>query len=164
MRDAPILLVEDNPDDVTLTLRAFAKNGIGNEIIVVPDGDSCLACLLPEDGTNALHPAIILMDIHLPKINGLELLRRIREDERTRCLPVIMLTTSREERDVIESYRLGANSFVRKSVAYREFLETIRVLGAYWLRVNEPLPTTETKPRARAPREPRHPGGGLAPG
>jgi two-component system response regulator len=143
MRDGPILLVEDNPDDVALTLRAFAKNGVRNEIIVAFDGEMCLDRLFPKNGTEPIRPAMILMDIHLPKIDGLELLRLIRASEHTLGLPVIMLTTSNEARDVVESYRLGANSFVRKPVAFTEFLQTVETLSTYWLQVNEPLPTNE---------------------
>ncbi|MFI0445963.1 response regulator [Actinomadura sp. 6N118] len=146
MRDAPILLVEDNPDDVTLTLRAFAKNGVCNEIVVLTDGEGLIDLLLPADGTSPLRPAIILMDIHLPKFSGLELLQRIRSDERTRYVPVIMLTTSTEERDVVASYQLGANSFVCKPVAYDEFLRTVRTLSAYWLDINETCPLSERRP------------------
>jgi two-component system, response regulator len=143
---APILLVEDNPDDIILTLRAFATTEVTNEIIVVTEGESLLALLLPEDGTCPVRPAIVLMDVQLPTLSGLELLRRIRADERTRCIPVIMLTTSREVRDVIESYRLGANSFVRKPVAYTDFLHTVRVLSTYWLAINEPHPSRRSTP------------------
>lgn len=146
MRDAPILLVEDNPDDITLTLRAFAKNGVGNEIVVLTDGELLLARLLPADGTSPLQPAIILMDINLPRFSGLELLQRIRSDERTRYVPVIMLTTSTEERDVVASYQLGANSFVCKPVAYDEFLRTVRTLSAYWLDINETCPSSDCPP------------------
>jgi two-component system response regulator len=146
MRDGPILLVEDNPDDVALTLRAFAKNGVRNEIIVASDGEMCLDQLFPKDGTEPIRPAMVLMDIHLPRIDGLELLRLIRASERTLGLPVIMLTTSNEARDVIESYRRGANSFVRKPVAFNDFLQTVETLSTYWLQVNEPLPASESTP------------------
>ena len=146
MRGGPILLVEDNPDDVALTLRAFAKNGVRNEIIVALDGEMCLDRLFPKSGVEPIRPAMILLDIHLPKIDGLELLRLIRASDHTLGLPVIMLTTSNEARDVVESYRLGANSFVRKPVAFNEFLETVGTLSAYWLEVNEPLPTNEGSP------------------
>jgi len=140
LNDAPILLVEDNPDDVMLTLRAFEKNHISNPIIVAADGEEALEYLLPAAGTKALHPAIVLMDIKLPKVDGLTVLRRLREDERTRPLPVVMLTTSNEERDIVESYRLGANSYVRKPVVFGEFLDAARILGLYWLLVNETAP------------------------
>jgi two-component system response regulator len=142
MTEAPILLVEDNPDDVLLTRRAFAKNGFSNRIVVLPDGESCIQALLagPDAQTPALSPAIVLLDINLPRVGGLDVLRRIRAEQATRALPVIMLTTSREQRDIAESYRLGANSFVRKPIAFSEFLAMVRILGVYWLRINEPSP------------------------
>jgi two-component system response regulator len=136
----PILLVEDNPDDVAFTLRAFAKNNISNEIVVARDGAEALALLQPADRTAALRPALILLDMKLPKYDGLEVLRRIRADPDTQLLPVVVLTTSNEERDILESYRLGANSYVRKPVVFAEFLTATNVLGMYWLLVNEPVP------------------------
>lgn len=137
MSAAPILLVEDRPDDVLLTRRAFAKAGFDNELVVLPDGEACMAALLPDGGRPALSPVLVLLDINLPKIDGLEVLRRIRADERTSHVPVVMLTTSTERTDIADSYRSGANSFVRKPVSYSEFAHTIRILGAYWLMVNE---------------------------
>ena len=139
MSDGPILLVEDNPDDVLFTIRAFAKNHIRNEIVVASDGEQALRLLLPDEG-QPLRPALILLDIKLPKVDGLEVLRAIRGDERTRSLPVVVLTTSNEERDIVESYRLGANSFVRKPVVFEEFVDAANVLGIYWLLVNQPAP------------------------
>jgi len=138
--NAPILLVEDRPDDALLTRRAFAKAGLGDRLLVVSDGEACLAALLPEEGMPRLSPAFVLLDINLPKVGGLDVLRQIRADERTRHLPVIILTTSAERRDIRDSYRFGANSFVRKPVSYAEFAETVRVLSAYWLAVNQPCP------------------------
>jgi two-component system response regulator len=138
MNKRPILLVEDNPDDVTFTLRAFKKNNISNEIVVAPDGERALDLLLPGNATSPLRPAIVLLDVKLPKIDGTEVLRRIRRDPRTESLPVIMLTTSSEESDIINSYRLGANSFVRKPVVFDDFLHAASVLGVYWLAVNQP--------------------------
>jgi CheY-like chemotaxis protein len=132
-----ILLVEDNPDDVAFTLRAFHKNNFLNEIIVASDGEKALDLLLPEDATRALRPALVLLDVKLPKIDGIEVLRHIRSDPRTQTLPVIMLTTSSEETDIVNSYRLGANSFVRKPVVFTDFLHAAGVLGVYWLLVNE---------------------------
>ncbi|HEU5332438.1 MAG TPA: response regulator [Actinocrinis sp.] len=142
MTDAPILLVEDNPDDVLLTRRAFAKNGFTNRIVALPDGEACIQALLPGPDPDAppLVPAIVLLDINLPRVGGLDVLRRIRAERATSTLPVIMLTTSREQRDIAESYRLGANSFVRKPIAFSEFLAMVRILGVYWLRINEPSP------------------------
>jgi two-component system response regulator len=136
-----ILLVEDNPDDVLFTVRAFEKNNIGNEIIVAVDGEQALAYLLPEGDRAPLRPALVLLDVKLPKVDGLEVLRQIRADPRTAALPVVVLTTSNEERDIVESYRLGANSFVRKPVVFTEFVNATKVLGLYWLLVNEPVPS-----------------------
>jgi len=139
MSDGPILLVEDNPDDVLFTLRAFTKNHIHNEVVVASDGEEALQKLFPSDGP-PLRPALILLDIKLPKIDGLEVLRRIRGHDSTAALPVVVLTTSNEERDIVDSYRLGANSFVRKPVVFSDFLNAANVLGMYWLLVNEPAP------------------------
>lgn len=141
MNNDPILLVEDNPDDVAFTLRAFTKNGIHNEIVVARDGAEALTVLHPPDRHTALRPALILLDVKLPKYDGLEVLRRIRADPDTQSLPVVMLTTSNEARDIMESYRRGANSFVRKPVVFAEFLAATNVLGVYWLRLNEPAPS-----------------------
>lgn len=141
MNSGPILLVEDNPDDVLFTVRAFEKNGIANPVVVAVDGEQALQYLLPGDGEPPLRPALILLDVKLPKIDGLEVLRRIRSDPRTAALPVVVLTTSSEERDIMESYRLGANSFVRKPVVFTEFVNATKVLGVYWLLVNEPAPS-----------------------
>lgn len=140
MKDTPIVLVEDRLDDVLLTRRAFTKAGLGDRLLVLSDGEACLAALLPEEGRPPLSPAFVLLDINLPKIGGLEVLRRIRADDRTRHLTVIVLTTSAERRDIRDSYRLGANSFVRKPVSYAEFTETVRVLSEYWLAINQPCP------------------------
>jgi two-component system response regulator len=140
MNNGPILLVEDNPDDVLLTLRAFTKNHVHNEIVVATDGEEALQKLFPADGP-PLRPALILLDIKLPKVDGLEVLRRVREHDSTAALPVVVLTTSNEERDIVNSYRLGANSFVRKPVVFSDFLSAANVLGMYWLLVNEPAPS-----------------------
>lgn len=145
MNDSPILLAEDNPDDVLLTRRAFTKNGFDNPIIAVPDGEACLAALLPEHGP-AVDPALVLLDINLPKIGGLEVLGRLRADPRTRTVPVVILTTSREQRDVLEGYRLGANSYVCKPVSFTTFVAVVRTLATYWLRVNEPRPHNGVAP------------------
>jgi two-component system response regulator len=136
MNSDPILLVEDNPDDIDLTTRALRQNNITNELIVTCDGEEALHYLLPQDGKTR-PPVVVLLDINIPKINGLEVLRTIRSDARTRCIPVVVLTTSNEERDIVESYQLGANSYVRKPVAFENFLEAIRLLGLYWLLVNQ---------------------------
>jgi two-component system response regulator len=145
INNAPILLVEDNADDVLLTRRAFAKNNITNSIVVAGDGEEALAYLIPADGTAPLKPAMVLLDVKLPKLDGLEVLRRIRAHGACSSLPVIMLTTSDEQRDVIESYRLGANSFIRKPVAFSDFVEAARILGIYWLLLNESSPAEESQ-------------------
>ena len=140
MNTGTILLVEDNPDDVMFTLRAFEKNKIFNDVVVAADGEQALEYLLPADEYKALRPALVLLDVNLPKVNGLEVLRRIRSHSRTAGLPVVVLTTSNEERDIVDSYRLGANSFVRKPVMFGDFVDATKVLGVYWLLVNEPAP------------------------
>ena len=132
-----ILLVEDNEDDIELTKRAFARVNLKNDVVVVKDGEQALAFLASHD--QAL-PEIVLLDLKLPKIDGLEVLREIRKNERTRMLPVIVLTSSAEQRDIVESYRLGANSYVRKPVDFAEFVEATRQLGLYWLVLNQGPP------------------------
>ena len=136
-----ILLVEDNPDDEALTLRAMRKNNIANEIVVARDGAEALAYIF---GTGKYEgrdlretPQVILLDLNLPKIGGLEVLKRIRSDERTALYPIVILTSSKEERDLVESYRFGANSYIRKPVDFTQFSEAIRQLGLYWLVLNE---------------------------
>lgn len=136
MNDGTILLVDDNPDDVALTLRALRKNNITNAVEVASDGEEALRYLFTADETDHRLPALVLLDINMPKVDGLEVLRGIREDERTRYLPVVVLTTSTEERDIVATYDLGANSFVRKPVSFDEFLNAVRLLGLYWLFVN----------------------------
>jgi two-component system response regulator len=140
MNSGTILLVEDNPDDVMFTLRAFERNNISNEVVVATDGEQALELLQPADETTALRPALVLLDVNLPKVDGLEVLRRIRNHAQTAGLPVVVLTTSNEERDIVDSYRLGANSFVRKPVMFGDFVDATKVLGVYWLLVNEPAP------------------------
>ncbi len=139
-----ILLVEDNPDDEALTMRALAKNKIANDVVVARDGVEALDYLF---GTGryagrdvADVPQVVLLDLKLPKLDGLEVLRRIRADDRTKVLPVVILTSSREERDVVEGYRSGCNSYVRKPVNFDEFLVAARQLGLYWLLLNEGPP------------------------
>lgn len=133
-----ILLVEDNEDDIELTRRAFARSHVANTMHVVRDGAEAIERLLGKDG--APLPALVLLDLKLPKLDGLEVLRRLRADERTRLLPVVILTSSREERDVIEGYRLGANSYVRKPVDFAAFQVAVEQLGLYWLVLNEKPP------------------------
>ena len=145
MNGGPILLVEDNPDDVLFTVRAFEQNKMQNEVVVASDGEEALNLLLPPQGGPGIVPSLVLLDVKLPKIDGLEVLRRIRSDPRTAALPVVVLTTSSEECDIVESYRLGANSFVRKPVVFGEFLDATNVLGVYWLLVNEPAPAWRTE-------------------
>lgn len=144
MRTNMILLVEDNPDDEALTLRALKKNNILNEVVVARDGVEALDFLFGEGAhagrDMALTPEVVLLDINLPRINGLEVLEKIRANERTRLLPVVILTTSNEERDKLRSYTLGANSFVRKPVDFLQFSEAIRQLGLYWLVLNQSPP------------------------
>ncbi|MFT4172616.1 MAG: response regulator [Rhodocyclaceae bacterium] len=139
----PILLVEDNPDDEALTLRAFAKNKIANDIVVARDGVDALDYLFATgrhaSRDTSIMPAVVLLDLKLPRIDGLEVLRRLRADVRTALLPVVVLTTSRELQDIQEAYRLGANSYVRKPVDFERFLNTVGQLGQYWLMLNEPV-------------------------
>ena len=144
MRGGLILLVEDQDDDVELTLRAFSRSNIANEIVVVRDGEEALDYLFTSgpyaDRDPSLTPSVVLLDLNLPKVSGLDVLRRMRADTRTRRLPVVVLTSSNEERDVIASYDLGANSFVRKPVDFAQFIEAAHHLGLYWLVLNEPFP------------------------
>jgi two-component system, response regulator len=137
-----ILLVEDNPNDVELTLHAFRKNNFTNRIHVARDGAEALDFIFcqgehdgrhPEDG-----PRIILLDLNLPKVSGLEVLRKVKGDPRTSVIPIVMLTSSREERDVVESYQLGVNSYIVKPVDFNQFTEAVRTLGLYWVLLNNP--------------------------
>lgn len=135
----PILLVEDNPDDEALTLRAFNKNRIGNAVVVARDGVEALEYLHGAEGKPAgILPAVVLLDLKLPRIDGLEVLRRVRADPRTRLLPVVILTTSKERHDIEEGYSLGANSYIRKPVDFEKFIQAVGQLGLYWLVLNEP--------------------------
>jgi CheY-like chemotaxis protein len=139
-----ILLVEDNPDDEALTLRALKKNNIANQVIIARDGAEALDYLFGAgqySGRDAnLTPKVLLLDLKLPKIEGLEVLRQLRADECTKLLPVVILTSSNEEKDRINGYGLGANSYVRKPVDFNQFIEAVRQLGLYWLVLNEPPP------------------------
>jgi two-component system response regulator len=130
-----ILLVEDNPDDERLTLRALRRGKIANEILIARNGEEALEIIFK---LNTL-PTVVLLDLKLPKIDGLEVLRRIRADERTHLLPVVIFTSSSEERDTIESYRLGANSYVRKPIEFDRFTEAVGQVGLYWAVINEGL-------------------------
>lgn len=131
-----ILLVEDNPDDVDLTLRAFKRNKILNPIAIARDGVEALRLLFEEN----LVPHVVLLDLKLPKVDGLEVLKRIRSTERTKLLPVVILTSSKEDRDLVDSYSLGANSYIRKPVDFTQFIDAVGRLGLYWLVTNEPPP------------------------
>ncbi len=138
----PILLVEDNPDDEKLTLRALKKNNIQNQVVVARDGPQALAWLFggEEAEGGPIDPSVVLLDLKLPKIDGIEVLRQIRQDGKTRLTPVVILTSSREEQDLIAGYELGANSYIRKPVDFVQFSEAVRQLGLYWLILNEPAP------------------------
>jgi two-component system, response regulator len=144
MRDKVILLVEDNPDDELLTLRALRKNNVLNKVVVARDGVEALDYLFGTGGHSgrdtAIMPQLILLDLKLPKIDGLEVLKRLRADERTRLLPVVILTSSREEQDMLNGYGLGANSYVRKPVNFEQFVQAIEQLKLYWLILNEAPP------------------------
>ncbi len=145
MKPKIILLVEDNPSDIGLTQRAFAKSHISNELVVTEDGQEALDYLFgggQYTGRNVSElPALVLLDLKLPRVDGLEVLRQIRADKRTQRLPVVVLTTSKEEQDVAESYDLGANSYIRKPVDFTKFVESMEHLGLYWLVLNEPPPS-----------------------
>lgn len=148
MEDKLILLVEDNPDDVALTLRALKKNHLSNSIIVASDGLEALDYLFGL-GSHAgrdtsIQPALILLDLKLPKLDGFKVLEKLRADQRTRLLPVVIMTSSREQQDLIDGYGLGANSYIRKPVDFEQFVEAVRQLGLYWLLLNE------TPPRVKA--------------
>ncbi|OPY77927.1 MAG: Response regulator rcp1 [Syntrophorhabdus sp. PtaU1.Bin153] len=144
MKEKTILLVEDNPDDVALTLRALKKNNISNDVVIARDGVEALDCLF---GTGKYEgqdvetlPVLVLLDLKLPRISGIEVLQRLRSDERTKFVPVVILTTSKEEQDLIDGYRFGANSYIRKPVDFSNFIEAVRQLGLYWLVLNEAPP------------------------
>jgi two-component system, response regulator len=143
-----ILLVEDNADDEALTLRALKKNNINNQVVIARDGEEALDYLF---GTGAyagrdltLMPQLILLDLKLPKIDGLQVLQRLRTDRRTRLLPVVILTSSKEQQDLMEGYSLGANSYVRKPVDFTQFVEAVKQLGLYWLVLNEQAPVARS--------------------
>jgi len=150
-RSQLILLVEDNPDDIELTIRAFAKSNIANQLIVTKDGEEALEYLFASgryaNRDPSAMPEVVLLDLKLPKLDGLEVLRRLRADERTRWLPVVILTSSNEEQDIVRGYDLGANSFVRKPVDFTQFTTAAQQLGLYWLVLNERPPAGPGGPR-----------------
>jgi two-component system response regulator len=137
MKEKTLLLVEDNADDVALTIRALKMNHLLNEVVVARDGAEALDLLMGTEISPPMPlPEMVLLDLNLPKISGLEVLQRIRADERTKLLPVVVLTTSDEDRDRIESYRLGANSYISKPVTFEDFSKAVKQLGVYWLALN----------------------------
>lgn len=146
MADKTILVVEDDPDDLALILRSLKQFSVRNEIATARDGVEALDYLFrtgPHEGREAVDPVVVLLDLKLLKIDGLEVLRRLREDERTKQLPVVVLTSSDEEKDIVRSYELGCNSYVRKPVEFAEFSEAVNRLGLYWLLLNEPFPSAK---------------------
>ncbi|MGB5300837.1 MAG: response regulator [Thiogranum sp.] len=148
MENKTILLVEDNPDDEALTLRALKRNNILNEVIVARDGAEALDYLFARGAHSgrdtSKQPEVILLDLKLPKVDGLEVLQQIKQDERIRRLVVVILTSSNEERDIIAGYDLGANSYIRKPVDFNQFMEAVRQLGLYWLALNVSPPHART--------------------
>jgi len=152
MEEKIILLIEDNPDDVDLTLRALKQNNILNKVIIARDGVEALDYIMGTgiyEGRSVQNlPVVTLLDLKLPKVDGLEVLRRIRQNEVTRLLPVVVLTSSTEEVDLVKSYQLGANSYIRKPVNFKEFIEAVKLLGLYWLIWNKPAPVKSMIPLA----------------
>ena len=146
MKRNTMLLVEDNPDDVELTLRALKKHNVTNEIVVARDGQEALEHLFGggdyADRDARDTPSVVMLDLKLPKVDGLEVLQRVRADDRTKLVPVVILTSSKQEQDLIEGYSRGANSYIRKPVDFVEFADAMRQLGLYWLLLNEPPPPT----------------------
>jgi two-component system, response regulator len=142
MTERPIMLVEDNVDDVDITLRALRQNGVSNPILIARDGAEAVDLLLGQRATPEAPPVIVLLDLNLPKLSGIDVLKRIRADARTKLLPVIILTSSKEDRDLVDSYQFGANSYVRKPVDFDEFHKAARQLSIYWLMLNEGPPVS----------------------
>ena len=139
--ETPVILpIEDNESDIDLTVRAPAKNGIGNRLVIARDGEEALALLEGRGGVPRLAPALVLLDLKLPKVDGVEVLRRMRASPVMRRIPVVVLTSSGEDRDMVTSYDTGANSYIRKPVDFNRFAEAIRQLGLYWLELNRPAP------------------------
>jgi two-component system response regulator len=148
MNEKVVLLVENNPDDVVLMLRAFKQNNILNKVVVARDGVEALEYMVGDDlnegGTLESSPVLVLLDLKMPRIDGFEVLKKIRETERTRIVPVVILTSSLEDADIIKSYRLGANGYMHKPVDYKNFVEAVKQIGLYWLVWNEPPPAQNT--------------------
>lgn len=145
MSEKVILLIEDNHDDEALTLRALKKNNILNEVRVARDGQEAVDYFFGENASGNPEPAVVLLDLKLPKVDGLEVLRRIRADERTKTQPVVILTSSKEEQDLLNGYRLGANSYIRKPVDFIQFMDAVKQLGLYWLMLNECPPAQKKR-------------------
>lgn len=137
-----ILYVEDNPNDIELTTHAFKKNHLANNILLARDGEEALELIFGKEGDNdgnlVHYPRVILLDLKLPKVDGIEVLKRLKSDDRTKMIPVVVLTSSREERDIIDTYRLGVNSYIVKPVNFEKFVEAMRTLEMYWLLLNQP--------------------------
>lgn len=137
-----ILYIEDNPNDIELTIHAFNKNHLANNILIAHDGEEALELVFgkdPSKDNDLVHfPRVVLLDLKLPKVDGLEVLKRLKSDDRTKVIPVVVLTSSREERDIVETYRLGVNSYIVKPVNFDKFVEAMRTLGMYWLLLNQP--------------------------
>lgn len=131
-----VLLVEDNPDDAELTIRALKKHNLANHLVHLQDGEEALDFLFSEAARN--RPKVILLDLKMPKVDGIEVLRRLKSDEERKSIPVVVLTSSKEERDIVESYRLGVNAYIVKPVAFEKFMEAVAQLGMFWLILNEP--------------------------
>ena len=141
-KEVEILLVEDNADDVELTLHALRKNNLANQIHVARDGEEALAFLFDPQRPNHVHLKLVLLDLKLPKVDGLEVLKKVKNDPRTKAIPVVVMTSSKEEQDLVKSYELGVNSYLQKPVDFDQFRETVKQLGLYWLVINQPPPLT----------------------
>ena len=139
LKTIEILLIEDNLNDAELAIRALKKNNITNKLLHLKDGEEAVNYLFPQNGlsSNAI-PKVILLDLKLPKVDGIQILKRLKSDERTKTIPVVILTSSQEERDIVESYKLGVNSYVTKPVEFEKFINAVASMGLYWLLLNQP--------------------------